>query len=44
MKDYPVELWIDREWQITVSDASGVAMFTIQVLTTDAPAASARPA
>jgi hypothetical protein len=39
LKDHAELLWEDKDWQIDVTDASGLILYVIQVVASEAPAA-----
>jgi hypothetical protein len=42
LKDHPNEFWNDEEWQIAVSDPSGLILFTLHCAAMDSSAAPRR--
>lgn len=40
LKDHAELLWEDKDWQIDVSDDSGLILYVIQVVASEAPATS----
>ena len=35
--DRPADFWAARDWQLTVADEGGLALYTVQVFASDSP-------
>lgn len=39
LRDHAMQIWVDEEWRVDVTDESGLILFVLHICATNAPAA-----
>ena len=43
LSDHAMQIWVDQDWQMNVTDETGLILFTMQVMVSDASAIGKGP-